>query len=257
MSWFPTSVRSLLAAVATVLRRFVFSGFVVTRHGALIAARSLQSASTKRAARARSTAERLALVLLGSVFIGLGVSLFIHARLGLPPYDVLLSAIVDRTMLTHGQAGWALSGGLLALVSVLGRPPSWYGIVFVVANGASVDGWTRLLVDPSGLGARLLFVALGIAAIAGGVAVVAHSSSTGGPYELLTLAAADKGLNPTIFRSVLEFSTVALGVGLGGALGLGTLAFVIAIGPGIAFASQALADRRDGRQQRLQSVAGR
>ncbi len=195
--------------------------------------------------------------MIGSTLIGLGVSLFIHARLGLPPYDVLLSAIVDRTGLTHGQAGWALSGGLFALASVLRRRPSWYGIAFVVANGASVDGWTKLLVDPSGLGTRVLFVALGIAAIASGVAVVAHSSSTGGPYELLTLAAGDRGLNPTVFRSVLEFSTVALGVALGGALGLGTLAFVVSIGPAISFAAQAFADRRDGRHQRLESLQRR
>jgi uncharacterized membrane protein YczE len=230
------------------IHRPILIGWVVTRQGALVAARSML------ASRARPPTTRLAMVAAGSVLIGLGISLYLHARLGLPPYDVLLSSIVARTGLTHGQAGWAVSGGLILLATLLGRRPSIYGLVFVIANGASVDAWTHLLVDPSGLGTRVLFVGLGIIAIAGGVATVAHSSSTGGPFELLTGAASDRGLNPTLFRSGLELATVSLGVGLGGQLGFGTLAFVVTIGPAISFLVQALADRQTGRTQRLETA---
>ena len=196
-------------------------------------------------------AERLTLLVFGSVMIGLGVSLFLHARLGLPPFDVLLSAIVDRTGLTHGQAAWSVSGSLLALVTLLGRRPSLFGVVFVLTNGASVDAWSMLIADPDSLVTRLLFVALGVMSIAGGIALVAHSSSTGGPFELLTRAAGDRNLNPTVFRSFLELSTVATGVALGGSLGVGTLIFVFSIGPTISFAVQALSDREVGRRRRL------
>ncbi|MCP5030551.1 MAG: hypothetical protein GY939_02035, partial [Actinomycetia bacterium] len=209
------------------------------------AARSMQ------ASRAKPPATKLALVATGSILIGLGISLYIHARLGLPPYDVLLSSIVTHTGLSHGQAGWAVSGSLLLLAGLLGRRPSVYGLVFVVTNGASIDVWSHLLVDPIGLGTRILFVILGIIAVAGGIAVVAHSSATGGPFELLTGAAQDRGVNPTMFRSGLEMATVGLGIALGGQLGFGTLAFVVTIGPAISFIVQALADRQTGRDHRL------
>lgn len=236
----------IIRSVTARVHRPVRTGWIFTRHGALMAARSMQ------VARVRTPLQRLLLVLVGSTVIGLGVSLFIHARLGLPPFDVLLSAIASNTGLSHGQAGWVTSGTLLVIASVLGRRPSIYGVVFILVNGASVDIWSQLLVDPSGLGVRLIFVVLGVAGVAGGVAIVAHSSSTGGPFELLTGAASDRGVNQTLSRSVLELGTVGLGVALGGQLGIGTLVFVLGIGPAISIAVQALADREIGRGQRLE-----
>lgn len=239
-----------LTSLFSHLNRPLLTGWVVTRHGALVAARSMQ------ASRIVSPLAKLALVVVGSTFIGLGISLFLHARLGLPPYDVLLAAISGHTGLSHGQSGLAVGSGLLLLATALGRRPSRYGIVFIAANGASIDAWSKLLVDPTELVARVLFVVLGIIAVAGGIAVVAHSSSTGGPFELLTNAAADRSLNPTVVRSAMELTTVGLGVALGGQLGVGTLAFVVLIGPAISFTVQALADRRSGRDHRL-SASGR
>ncbi len=201
--------------------------------------------------RVTSPASKLGLVIVGSTLIGLGISLFLHAHLGLPPYDVLVSSIARLVGLSHGQSAWLISGGLLLIASILGRRPSIYGVIFIAANGVSVDSWTGLLVDPQGLGSRILFVVLGILAVAAGISVVAHSSSTGGPFELLSAAASDRSVNPRLFRPLLELSTVAIGIGLGGSIGFATLAFVISIGPAISITAQALADQRTGREQRM------
>lgn len=238
------------------LRRFasrfghlLVSTLAFTRHGALAAARSTQTR------RVLSPVRKTVLVTVGCTFIGLGVSLFIHARLGLPPYDVLVSAITGPTGLSHGQAALAIGACFLGLAFVLGRRPSVYVLLFLVATGVAVDVWTELLVDPPELATRILFVALGVSAIAGGLAVVAHSSSTGGPFELVAMAAADRNLSPAVARGVLEASVIVGGIALGGDLGIATLVFAVTIGPAIASASQALDDRRTGRLQRLERAA--
>lgn len=192
------------------------------------------------------------MVLVGSTLIGLGISLFLHANLGLPPYDVLISAIVGLLDVSHGQASWAVSGTLLLVASALGHRPSVYGVLFVVVNGLSIDGWSKLLVDPESLGVKALFVALGVAAVALGIATVAHSSSTGGPFELLTSAAADRGLDQSRTRVALELSVVGLGIVLGGEIGVATVAFAMTIGPAISMAVHALDDRQTGRELRLE-----
>jgi uncharacterized membrane protein YczE len=215
-----------------------------TRDGALIAARSMQ------ARRALSPARKVTLILVGSALLGFGIACFLHAQLGLPPTDVLISAVSDRTGLSHGPASWLVGGILFGAAAALGRRPSIYGLLFVAANGLSIGAWTQLLVQPSGLLARIFFVVVGVAAVAAGVALVADSSSTGGPSELLTRAASDRHWNPTVARSVLEGSVIVAGIALGGELGIATVAFALTIGPAISFTVQALADQRAGREQR-------
>lgn len=229
------------------LRR-VLSTRVFTRHGALMVARSMQ------ANRALSPARKVLLVLMGSTLIGLGISLFLHARLGLPPLDVLVSAVASLAGFSHGRASLLIGGILFGIAALLGQRPSPYGLLFVVVNGLSIDAWTQLLVDPNALGTRLVFVALGIAAVAAGVAVVAYSSSTGGPFELLTRAASHRNWNPTVARSALEASVIAVGIALGGELGIATVAFALTIGPAISFVVQGLADQQTGRAQRRQAA---
>ncbi|MEM9131880.1 MAG: hypothetical protein AAF962_09045 [Actinomycetota bacterium] len=239
-----------------VVRRFAsrFAHLLVgtlafTRHGALAAARSNQTR------RVLSPVRKTVLVLIGTTLIGLGVSLFIHARLGLPPYDVLVSAIATLTDLSHGRAALAVGVGFLLLAAALGRRPNGYVLLFLVATGANVDLWTELLMDPPQLAVRILFVVFGVGAIAAGLAVIAHSSSTGGPFELVAMAAADRNLSPSTARSILEAVVIVGGIALGGDLGIATVVFAVFIGPAIASASQALDDRRDGRQHRLARTA--
>lgn len=242
---------SVSRRILVPLCRRVITTWAFTRHGALVAARSMQ------ASRAVSPVAKALMILIGSTLIGLGVSLFLHANLGLPPYDVFVSAVAERTGISHGRSSWLIGGALFGLAAIGGRRPSIYGLLFVAVNGLSVDAWTHLLVDPAPLVARLLFLALGIAAIAAGVAVVAHSSSTGGPFELLTRVASDRNWHPTVARSLLEGSVIASDIALGGELGIATLVFALAIGPTISFAVQALADQRTGREYRRRSLAKR
>ncbi len=220
----------------------------LSRHGAVAAQRITNAPQT------RTTARQVFSQFCGSVFIGLGVSLFVHAQLGVPAYDVMLTALRDRLGISLGQAAWLFTGLLFLAATVLGRRPRISGLFFLLGNGLSVDIWLQLINDPDDIFTRMLFVALGTVAIAGGVALVIHAGLTGGAIELLMNAGADRGLDPFKVRRGLEIGIVLLGLALGGDLGPATIVFVLTMSPILKLGQQALADHRRGRSERLRPV---
>lgn len=220
----------------------------LSRHGVVAAERFAAKPQT------RTSAKQVASLFTGTAIIGLGVSLFVHSRLGVPAYDVLLSAVRDRLGISHGQAGWVVTGLLFLVATGLGQRPKISGIFYLLAAGVSVDIWINLINDPDPLAVRVLFVVFGTAAIAAGVALVIHAGLTGGSIELLMRAGEQRGLDPFRVRQVLELSIVLLGVALGGDLGFATVFFVIAMSPMLRVGRQALEDHRRGRAERLQPI---
>ena len=220
----------------------------LSRHGVVAAERFAAKPQT------RTSARQLASLFSGTIIIGLGVSLFIHSGLGVPAYDVLLSAVRDRLDISHGQAGWLVTGTLFLVATALGQRPKISGLFFLLTAGVSVDVWIHLINDPEPLAIRMLFVLFGTAAIAMGVALVVHAGLTGGSIELLMRAGEVRGHDPFRVRQLLEFGIVVLGVLLGGDLGFATIFFVVAMAPMLRAGRQALEDHRRGRTERLRPV---
>lgn len=217
----------------------------ISRHGVVAAERVARRPQSRKGFR------QVLSQFAGSVLIGLGVSLFVHARLGVPAFDVMLTALRDLLGITLGQAGWLFTGSLFLLATLLGRRPRISGLFYMLANGLAVDIWLRLIRDPELLAVRFLFVVLGTLVIAGGVALVVHAGLTGGAVELLMHAAEDRGLDPFAVRRAIEVLIVVGGVALGGDLGFATIFFVLTMSPSLKAGQQALADHRDGRERRI------
>lgn len=217
----------------------------ISRHGVLAAERVTHLPSSRN--RFRQTISMFS----GSIFIGLGVSLFVHARLGVPAFDVMLTALRDILGISLGQAGWVFTSILFGIAAILGRRPTLGGVVYMLSNGIAVDVWMRLIRDPDALAIRMLFVVLGTLAIAAGVALVIHAGLTGGSIELLMNAAADRGRDPFNVRRGIEIAIVAVGVALGGDLGWATIFFILTMSPALKAGQQALNDHRAGRALRL------
>ncbi len=223
-----------------------FSG--ISRHGVVAANRMTHKPENRRSVK------QLISLFAGSTLIGLGVSLFVHARLGVPAYDVMLTALRDRLGISLGQAGWVFTGALFVVAALLKRPPKPSGIFYILANGVAVDTFMALINDPEPLAIRILFVVMGTLSIASGVALVIHAGLTGGAIELLMRAAEDRGRDPFTVRRWIELSIVAGGVLLGGDLGIATLFFVFTMAPALKAGQQALADHRRGRAERLRPI---
>lgn len=222
----------------------------MSRHG-IVATELVSTALVNTPPVARRSAHRAAVLAAGAVLIGLGVAMFSHAGLGLPPYDVLVSVVRDRLGISLGQAGWLLAGVLLALAAMLRQFPSLLTAAYILANGIAVDTAIGLLIDPQVLIVRVVFVVVGITALAGGIALVVHSGLGGGAFELLMRAGAERGIDPLKVRTGLEVSMLSTGIALGGDFGPATVVFALAIGPMLRLGAQALADHRAGRDHRL------
>lgn len=216
----------------------------ITRQGALAAARAAAPA------RLLTPLQTMAMLLGGSTLIGIGVSAFRRADHGLPPYDVLLSAIDKATPLSHGQAGWAVSGALMLVAVLLGSRPNRAGLLFVVVIGVVVDGSYQVIGVPEGQGLRIAYLLGGTLLISGGTALVVHSGSTGGSFELLTDALQSRGFRPSRVRTAVELSVLTAGLAAGGDAGAATVLFAVSVGPILRLSGQALADHRSGRRMR-------
>ncbi len=241
-------------AVKTRLRSTASSGWdhstgfalSLSRNGAMAADRAWSARPA-----ARSSLRKTLVLIVGATLIGLGVALFVHARLGLPPYDVLLSVIRDRLGITLGQAAWSMSALMFSIATVLGRRPRLGGIIYVFMIGTSVDVWLSLINDPEPLPVRIMFVTLAAACMISGVSLVIHSGLTGGSFELLMWAGADRGYDPIKIRSSLEIGLFTAGVILGGDFGVATVVYALGVGPLMRLIRQAMEDHRAGRAARL------
>ncbi len=220
-----------------------FVGF--TRAGIMAAGERVSTPAT------RSGFSQITSLLLASTMIGLGVTLFVRADLGVPAYDVMLTAIRDRAGLSLGQAGWLFTGFLFVVASLLGQRPRPSALFYTVSNGIAVDTFMRLIREPDVLAVRFTFVALGIGIIAAAIALVLHAGFNGGSLELLMKAAEARGVDPFRMRTTLEVLIVGAGLALGGDFGPATIVFVLTISPVLQAGQRALNDHRLGRQLRI------
>jgi len=201
--------------------------------------------------RAQTPARRTASLFVGSLLIGTGVALLTQARLGLSPYDVLVSGLLPRLGLSFGQTVWVVSGVLFLIAAILGQRPSRWGIAYVLANGVAIDAVSGLINSPVAMPARIFFVAAAVCTISGGVSLVVHSGSTGGAFELLTCAGELRGLDRRTVRTSLEVTVLMIGIALGGSFGPATVVIALCMGPLLAMFGQALSDHSKGRMTRL------
>lgn len=215
------------------------------RSAALTATRSLFPA------RAHTPLRRGVSLFVGSLLIGTGVALLTQARLGLSPYDVLVSGLLPRLGLSFGQTVWVVAAGLFGIAAMLGQRPSRWGIAYVFANGVAIDAVSGSINSPESMLGRIAFVTAAIVVISAGISLVVHSGSTGGAFELLMKAGEERGLDRVTVRTSLEVGILSLGIVLGGSFGPATLAVALGIGPVLGAMSTALADHSRGRAMRL------
>jgi uncharacterized membrane protein YczE len=175
----------------------------------------------------------------------------VRADLGLTPYDVMSSALSQRLGLSLGQAGWAMAAGLFAVAAAFKHRPSPWGVGYILANGFAIDAAGGLLTRPETFAGRWTFVAAAVVLLAAGVGLVVYSGTTGGPFELLTLAGEDRGISRTTMRYSLDVGVFAVGVMLGGSFGPATVVFALSFGFVLRMISQALVDHGQGRQARM------
>jgi len=219
-----------------------------SRHSALISVRELQTPT-------RNLGIIVASLAVGCALIGVAVNMMVVAGLGLAPYDVFSSGIANLTGLSLGQAGWLVAGALFAVASLLGQRPTLWSVIYVLSNGVAIDLTTGLINAPNSYGGRMVMVTAAIVVMAFGINFVLHAGVTGGAFELLMRAGAERGIDPIKIRYSLDVGILLAGIAIGGSLGVATIVYAAAMGLVFAQMRIVLEDHRAGRNARKQPVA--
>lgn len=180
---------------------------------------------------AHTRSPRFPLLILGLVLYGLSDGLLVLAGLGLDPWDVLHQGL-SRSV--GGQVGtWSCIVGAVVLLGwiPLRQKPGIGTLTNVILIGVVLNASLVLIPRPHGLAAQVvvMLAAVGLNAVATGLYIGAGLGP--GPRDGLMTGIAARGHSVRLVRTAIELSALAVGWSLGGAVGLGTVVYALAIGP--------------------------
>lgn len=174
---------------------------------------------------------RLARCIVGLASFGLGISMFVTAHLGLAPWDVFHQGVSAHTGIA---LGWAIEivGFLLLLLWIpLRQRPGVGTILNALEIGLVVNLIGNHLPSTDRLIPRLAYVVGAVVVIAVGSGLYIGAGLGTGPRDGIMVGLAARGYSVRVTRTVLEAIVMVAGMALGGHIGIGTLAFVVGIGP--------------------------
>jgi uncharacterized membrane protein YczE len=188
--------------------------------------------------RWRASPSRLLRLVLGLVLFGAGEALLVHSALGNSPWTVLAEGLGEQTGVAIGTTTVAVSFLILLAWIPLRQRPGLGTLLNAVVVGVAIDATLRVLPnggEAAGLRAAEVLIAIALVSLGSGLYLTARLGP--GPRDgLMTGLALRTGGSFRLTRAGIELSACAVGVALGGTLGIGTLAFALLIGPGVQLA---------------------
>ena len=176
-------------------------------------------------------AERLTRCVAGLACFGLGISMFVTARLGLAPWDVFHQGVSRHTGLALGWVIVIIGFVLLLLWIPLRQRPGVGTILNALEIGLVVNLIGTHLPSTDRLVPRLAYVVGAVVVIALGSGLYIGAGLGTGPRDGLMVGLVARGFSVRVTRTILEAVVMASGIALGGHIGVGTLAFMFGIGP--------------------------
>lgn len=185
----------------------------------------------------RPTPSRLARLLFGLALFGAGDACLVASELGNSPWTVFAQGISLNTPLGIGAATIAVSFGVLLLWIPLRQLPGLGTVANAIVIGLAIDATLLVLPDDAALVPRWILMIGGIALVAVGSGLYLTAALGPGPRDgLMTGIHRRFGVSLRLARATIELSVLVAGFLLGGTVGIGTVAFALAIGPGVQLA---------------------
>lgn len=175
---------------------------------------------------------RLFQLYAGLALYGVSSALLVRGGLGLEPWGVLHQGLAERTGLTIGVVSIIVGAVVLLLWIPLRQRPGLGTVSNVFVIGIAMDGTLAVVPDAHGLGVQTVVLAGGI--VLNGVATGLYIAARFGPGPrdgLMTGLHRLTGRSIRLVRTAIEVAVVATGFVLGGSVGVGTVAYALAIGP--------------------------
>ncbi len=177
-------------------------------------------------------AARLLRLVSGLLLYGFSCAMVQRSAVGAFPWDVLHQGIARHVPLSVGVVSIAVGALVLACWIPLRQRPGIGTVANIVLVGVAMDAGLWLLPHVDGLPGRWALAIGGI--VLNGYATVLYIRAGLGPGPrdgLMTGLVARTGWSIRLTKFGIEASVVGLGFVLGGTVGLGTLAYALAIGP--------------------------
>ena len=180
--------------------------------------------------------ERLIRCLFGLTLFGLGISMIIDAELGAAPWDVFHTGVSDLTGVSVGNIVILTGLALLLIWIPLRERPGLGTVLNAVVIGLIVDLTLPWIPDSDLLVTRTLLMLGGVTVIAIGSGCYIGAGLGPGPRDGLMTGLARRSIRSwpisiRTARTAVELVVLAVGVALGGSIGIGTAVFAFGIGP--------------------------
>ena len=171
---------------------------------------------------------------IGFALFALAIAFLIQSQLGTSPWVVLEVALINYIPLTPGQSGILTGAIVLILALALREPVGWGTLGNIICIGLWEDVWLKKLPEQNTLPGQVLYLVLAVLVMAGATAIYIGVNAGAGPRDSLMIGVARaSGLSVRVARAGIEIAVVTSGWLLGGPVGIGTLAFAMAIGPAV------------------------
>jgi uncharacterized membrane protein YczE len=169
----------------------------------------------------------------GLVLYGVSMALMIESGLGLNPWDVFHQGLSKVTDISFGWIVLLVGVPVLMLWIPLRQRPGFGTVANLVVVGFAADATLALLPTGEPVPARVGLLVSGI--LLNGFATGLYLGSRMGPGPrdgLMTgLAARFPRVSLRVVRTGIELTVLGAGFLLGGTVGVGTIAYALAIGP--------------------------
>lgn len=175
---------------------------------------------------------RITQLLIGLALYGISLAIFIRAGLGLDPWDVFHQGVATKTGFSIGVVVIAVSFIVLLLWIPLRQMPGIGTIANAVLVGLFADLGLWLIPAVSHLGGQIAMLAGAV--ILNGIASACYIGARLGPGArdgLMTGLVRRTGWSVRLVRTGIEVTVLAVGLLLGGSVGVGTVVYALAIGP--------------------------
>ncbi len=186
--------------------------------------------------------KRMLVMVLGNIFLGMGISIFKFAGLGNDPYSGMVMALADRAGVPYANLLLVVNLFIFILEAGFGRP--------LIGAGTLVNAfflgyittffyrlWTWISPLPQGLPVRILVMLAGTAVTGFGVSMYQTPNVGVSPYDSMSLILTKRLPKSSYFcNRIFTDAVCALVCFLaGGIVGLGTLVSAFGLGPVINF----------------------
>lgn len=197
--------------------------------------------------------KRMVIMVIGNIFVGMGISIFKLSGLGNDPFSGAVMALADLSGISYASLLVIINSALFVIQFIFGRKLIGIGtLVNAVFLGYIVTFFYDILIciwiscgSPSSFPVRTAIVFIGVIVISLGVSLYQTSAAGIAPYDSLALITSKKWTKfPYFWHRIFTDGFCAFICFLtGGIVGLGTLVSAFGLGPFVQFFDTHLSSR--------------